>query len=134
MALPTTVTLNGVNINNGTTYTVLEGVDLGERTKTWSEFQGLNGDVMQYNVTEANLVEMHIPLLVKGTSLSTFNNAINALNVILARSTNTFVFNDGAETLTFTCVHSPRVKYVRDQNSQNGYWAKVDLVLYRNPV
>jgi len=133
VALPITVRYGGLNINDGTTYTVLDKIDLGERIKTWSEYRGLDGTVAQYNVTEASMIEMRIPLLIKGTSLAAFNGAVAAINNIIDGGPALFAWNDGSGETSFNIGYSPRVHYVLDVSSQNGYYAIVDLILYRTP-
>ena len=133
MAAPTTVSYGGLDLNDGTTFTLLDGFDPGERTKVWNEYRGYGGTVAQYDVTEAQLVEMHVSLLVKGTSNSDLNAAIATLNALIDAGEQDFVWDDGSGAVTYQCVQSPRVGYVRDVLSQNKYTAIIDLVLYRTP-
>jgi len=134
MAAPTTCTYGGLNLNDGTTYTLVgDSVDLGERIKTWSEYPAFDGTVAQYNVSEANLIEMHLQIRVEGASNAALTNAIAAINDKIDAGAQSLVWNDGGGAVTYSCVHSPRVRNPRGINAQIGYWTVVDLVLYRTP-
>ena len=133
MAAPTTVTYGGLSLNDGTTYTLLDGFDPGERMKTWSEYRGYDGTAAQYNVTEAALIEMHVPLLIKSTTNAGLAAAVAAINTIIDDGAATFVWDDGSGAVSYDCVHSPRIRYVRDNAAQSKFYTVVDLVLYRTP-
>jgi len=134
MAAPTTVTYGGLNLNDGTTYTLIgESVDFGERAKTWDEYRAWDGTVGQYNVSEANLIEISLRILVKGTDNATLTNAIAAINAKIDAGAQNFVWNDGGGSVTYACVHSPRVRLPRNREAQSAFWAIVDLILYRTP-
>jgi len=133
VAAPTTVTYGGLNLNDGTTYTLLDGFDPGERVKSWAEHRGYDGTVAQYNVSEANLIEMRVPLLVKGSSNATLTAAIAALNALIDAGAQSFVYNDGGGAVTYSCTYSPRVNFARDTLAQNKFAAYVDMILYRTP-
>ncbi len=133
MAAPTTVTYGGLDLNDGTTYTLLDGFDPGERAKSWSEYRGYDGTAAQYNVTEANLIEMRVPLLIKGTDNASLTAAITALNAIIDAGPANFVWNDGGGEVTYSCVYSPRVSAPWGSLRQNKYVAPVELILYRTP-
>jgi hypothetical protein len=128
-----TLTLAGTNINDGTIYTLLDEVDVGERHKTWSEYRGYNGLVAQYNVTEAMLVEMHFRILVKAASVTLLRQYVEWWNTTLDNASSSLVYNDGSGAITYNIVHSPRVNYVRNQASQNSFWTILEIVLYRLP-
>ncbi|MDI9600146.1 MAG: hypothetical protein QM323_11765, partial [Acidobacteriota bacterium] len=65
----TTLTYGGMNLNDGTTWRLLPGFDPGADELSYDEHRAYKGTVAQYNVSEAHLVEMFVPLLVAGTSL-----------------------------------------------------------------
>lgn len=138
MAIPTTVTYGGLNLNSGPTssgigFTVLDGFDPGERIRTWSEFRGYAGAVLQYNITEANLIPMRIPLLAKESSLNGLLTLLGKLNAIIDGGPTTFIYNDGAVSTTYNCAWSSRPTIPRDSNFQTGFWVKFELVLNRYP-
>ena len=133
MAAPTTVIYGGLNLNDGTTYTLLDGFDPGERVKTFAEHRGYDGTVGVYNVSEANLIEMRVPLLVKGSSNATLTAAIAALNALIDAGAQTFVYNDGGGAVSYSCTYSPRISYVRDSTTQVAFRCVVDMILYRTP-
>ena len=123
----------GLDLDDGVTYFPLDPIDVGERTKTWSEYRGLGGTVAQYNVSEASLIEMHLPLEVRGNSAATLAAAVAAINTVIDAGPASLVFDDGSGAVTFNCVYGPRVRYLRDVRSQVGFWTTIDLVLYRTP-
>jgi hypothetical protein len=133
VAAPTTVTYGGLNLNDGTTYTLLGGFDPGERMKTWSEYRGYDGTAAQYNVSEANLIEMRVPLLIKSTTNAGLSTAVAAINNIIDGGDATFIWDDGGGAVSYACVHSPRIRYVRDSKAQSAFFTVVDMVLYRTP-
>ena len=133
MAAPTTVTYGGLDLNDGLTYTLMDGFDPGERVKTSSEYRGLNGTVAQYNVSEANVIEMHVPLLVQGTDNASLTAAVAAINAIVDGGPAVFVYNDGGGEVTYSCVYSNRVGYVRNAESQIAFRTRVNLILNRTP-
>lgn len=122
-----------LDLNDGTTYLLLEGFDPGEKVKTWDEMRSYTGEVAQYNVSEAYLIEMHIPLRIMGTSPSTFRAAVDAINDKIDEGDHTLYHNDGAGVLTYSCVHSPRIRVPDSLAKLVGYCVDVDLVLYRTP-
>jgi hypothetical protein len=132
MAAPT-VTYGGLDLNDGTTYTLVGEPDFGERVKTWDEYRGLDGTAAQANVSEANLIEVTLRLLVKGTSNATLRAAIGAINTKIDAGAQDLVWNDGGGAITYNCVHSPRAHFRPDSAAQCDFWTFLDLVLYRTP-
>ena len=127
------LTYGGLNLNDGSTYIVLEPVDVGERQKTWSEYRGLDGTVAQTNVSEASLIEMHFPIEVHGSSVSDLDSKITAINTLIDAGAQTLAFNDGSGAVNYSCLHSPRVGRVHDIRSDVGFYTVVELVLFRIP-
>lgn len=128
-----TITYGGLNLNDGTTYKLLDGFDPGERTKTFDEYRGYGGTAAQANVSEANLIEMRVPLKVMAASLTALHTAINAINAIIDAGPATFVWNDGGGSVSYSCVHSPRVHYVPAAGVASSLQTRLTLVLYRTP-
>jgi len=126
-----TCTYGGTSINSGR-YTLLE-FDPGEKVKTFDEVRSYNGTVAQVNVSEANLIEVHIRLLIQGSSNSDLRDAVGDLNTLIDAGAQTLVFNDGSGDVSYSCVKSPRIKYVPDPVSVNKYWTVVDALFYRTP-
>lgn len=126
-------TYGGLDLNDGDTYTLLEPVNLGERVKTWNEYRGYGGGVVQTNVHEAALIEMNFQVEVHAASLAALNAAIAAINALIDAGAQTLVWNDGTGNVSYSCVHSPRVKKLFDVRAEVGFWTIVDLILNRLP-
>lgn len=133
MALPTNVKLSGLNLNDGTVYTLLPGLDLGERDKSFDAYRSYTGSVAQANVSEGDPVAMSVPLLVQGTTFDLLYAAIGAINTILDSGPTTFTITEGTTVQSFTILHSPRVKWPRTQEVENAFRARIVLTLYRMP-
>ena len=129
-----TLTYGGLNLNDGTTYALLEGFDPGEQLKTWSEYRGYaSGTVAQYNVTSANIVEMHVPIKVASSSMANLRTAIAAVNALIDDGEQDLVYGEDAATITYHCMESPRVAFKPDSTALIKFYTVIDLVLYRAP-
>jgi len=128
-----TLTYGGLNINSGTTYSLLDGFDPGENAKSWDEARSYAGTVAQYNVTQAHLIEVHVPLLIVSDSITNLRAAVAAINTLIDAGAQSLVFNDGSGAITYDCVQSPRVYFRPDSLAVNKFKTIVDLVLYRTP-
>ena len=129
-----TLTYGGLNLNDGTTYALMPEADFGERTKTFDEYRSYDGvSVVQYNVSEASIIPMNIPLRIKSTSATGLRAAIDALNTKIDAGAQTMIYNDGSGNITYDCVHSPRVNYIRTQDSGTGFYTFITLALNRTP-
>lgn len=128
-----TCTFGGLNINDGTNYRLRYSPDFGENIKTYDERRSYKGGVLQYHVTEANLITMSIPLRVYGSSITTLTTNVAALNNLLDNETNQLVYNDGSGSVTYTCLASPRVYAPRDYAYMVLHRADVVLTLIRAP-
>lgn len=132
MAAPT-FTLDGLNLNDGTSYTLLPNVELGARVKTWDEQRSYAGGVAQTDVSEAYLVPATFSILVQGTSEENLATKVGAINTKLdgmtASAGKSFVYNG----TTYVCGASPRVAYVIGQREQNTFATVITLSLNRLP-
>lgn len=128
-----TLTYGGLDLNDGTTYTLLEGFDPGERIKTWDEMRSYSGTAAQYNVTEANLIPVSVPLRIQGTSLATLAAAIAAINALIDAGAQSLVYNNGGGSVTYSCAHSPRLGAPQDGRYQVKFAVETVLTLYRTP-
>lgn len=126
-----TITYGGTSINSGR-FTLL-AFDPGEKLKTFDEVRSYAGGVAQTNVTEANLIEVNIRLLIQGASNADLRDAVSDLNTLIDAGAQTLAFNDGSGNINYSCVKSPRIRYVPDPVSTNKFWTIVDWVLYRTP-
>ena len=132
MAVPA-VTLDSLDINDGTKYSVLEGAYLGGAITTFDEYRGFDGTVNLYNVSAANLIQMTIPLMVMGTSVSDLRANLAALNATIdgcAAAGGKVLAFDGVD---YTVVASSHVAPTLSQSYQNKFLCFVDLVLNRLP-
>lgn len=139
MAAPTCTLYTGsnsssININDGTTYTILPGVKLGpSKVKTWSDYRGYDGNVAQYNVSTANPIEVSIPLFVQGTSASDLRSDLAALNTSIdgiTAGTTHLVY----DSTTYHLLTSPLIEWEEDDAFNLKFYTTVTLVLYRNTV
>ena len=133
MAAPTLVYDATLNLNDGATWTLREGFDPGERLKTWDERRSYSGAVAQYNVTEANLIPMYVPLEVTAASVAALRAAVDALNTIIDAGAADLVYNEGPGAVTYHCVESNRVSYPRTNRSQLDFRAHIDFRPWRTP-
>jgi len=85
-------------------------------------------------VTEASIIPMAIPLLVKVATPTALRTAIDAINAVIDGGPCPLVYNDGSGALTYHVLHSPRVNYVRSQDSILGCYTNITLNLVRTPI
>lgn len=136
MAAPTCTLYTGnnsssININDGTTYTILPGVSMGTTVKTWDEHRSYSGAVAQYNVSTANSIPVHIPLLVQGTSVSDLRSDLAALNTSIdgiTAGTTHLVY----DSVTYHLLTSPNIEWEEDEKFFLKFYTVVDLNLLRN--
>ena len=132
MAVPT-LTFDGLNLNDGSAYTVLPGVELGARQKTYDEYRSFTGAVAQVNVSEAHLIEVKLPILVQGSSVADLDAKVQTINAKIdgctAAATKALVYGG----TTYQIAASPRVAYAINQNEQLAFWTKLAVVLNRLP-
>lgn len=127
------VTEGGKNLNDGVSWFLLPGFDPGEKAKSFDEVRGLDGDVVQLNVSEAGLITMIVPLRVQGDSMADLASKIDVLNALIDAGAQTLVAGPPGATTAYACVHSPRVGFVRDELAQVGEAAHVTFNPLRTP-
>ena len=132
MAVPT-LTFDGLNLNDGSAYTVLPGVELGARQKTFDEYRSFTGAVTQANVSEAHLIEVKLPMLVQGSSVADLDAKVQAINAIIDLCTPASPRTLAYAGTNFSIHASPRVAYTINQNEQLAFWTKLAVVLNRLP-
>ena len=127
---------SNLDINDHVKYFLMPDVDFGERAKIYDEFRSYGDSltVAQCNVTEASIIPMAIPLLVKAATPTALRTAIDAINAVIDGGPCTLVYNDGSGALTYHVLHSPRVNYVRSQDSILGCSTTITLNLVRTPI
>jgi len=138
MAVPTCTLWNGDNsasldINDGTIYTILPGIDMGVTVTTWDEYKSYAGGVAQVNVSDANIIDVTIPLRVEKDSRANLRAAIAAINTKIASITQgvTHLVYDGT---TYHLMASQRVGWVEDEAFGVAFRAFIILALKRNNV
>lgn len=132
MAAPTLI-YGGLNLNDHITYFLLPDWDPGQREKTFDEVRGFGGAVLQLNVSEAALIKMIFPLLIKAASDPALRTAVDAINDRIDDGAQDCALDSGSGLVVYHCVHSPRVNYVRDNRAIVLFRAYVTLTLNRTP-
>lgn len=107
----TVLTYGGLNLNDGTNYFLLPGFDPGAEELSYDEIIGLNGGVIQTNVTEAHFITMTVPLRIQGSSLSDLDSKVQALNAKIAAGPQTLVYG----STSYDCARSQRVSYAHGE-------------------
>ena len=100
-----------LDLNDGTGYHLLTGFDPGAEDLSYDEVAGADGTVVQVNVSEAHLIDMHVPLLIRGTSLADLDAKVAALNAKIAAGEQTLEYGEPGATTSYSCVRSRRVSY-----------------------
>jgi hypothetical protein len=131
--MATTITYGTLNLNDGTTWTLMEGFDPGERQKTYDEVRTYDGEVGQLNVSEAYLIRMFVPLEVAGASIAAVRTAIAALNTLIDAGAQDLVYNDGSGAVTYSCAHSQRVWVPHDLRWLVGFRVPITFQPVRYP-
>lgn len=132
MAAPT-CTFDSLNLNDGTTYTVMPGTVIGGKQKSWDEYQGLDGSVTAVNVSQAYYIEVTIPLRIQGTSLADLITKIAAVNTkvdgCLPATAKTLAFNGTNYTISL----GKHIQWSIGQREANAFYTICDLKLWRYP-
>lgn len=127
------LTYGGLDLNDGSDYLLMEGFDPGQPSVTWSEFRSYTGAVAQKNVSEAQLIEVHVPLRIMGTSVADVQANVAAINALIAAGEQDLVYDDGGGAVTYSCVRSPYLNVPYSRQLLVGLAVEVDIVLYRTP-
>lgn len=130
----TVLTYGGRNLNNGSDFSLQLGFDPGANVKTFDEVRGYGGSVGQFNVTEANLVDMTVPLRIQGASAADLRAKVDAINKKVDAGAQTLVHGPPGAVVKYACGDSPRVDYPRDDSAQGIFAAFVTLVPVRMPT
>jgi len=132
MAIPA-CTLDGLNINDGTTYKIMPGINMGVTMRTWDEQKSYAGGVAQTNVSDANLIDVTIPMLVEGSSRANLRTVLAAINTKIAGITpgTTHLVYDGT---TYHLMVSQQVDWVEDEAFGVAFRVSITLALKRNNV
>jgi hypothetical protein len=127
-----------LDLNDGTTYTLLDGgFDPGVPIRTWDEVGMYSGTFnRQVNVQVSSLVQMRIVVLVAAASHAALKTALDAIDTICALSSATMAYSPdgGTTTYSYTTVYSPPCTYVRDDSMfLNKFRAFVTIEPMRRP-
>jgi hypothetical protein len=132
MAL-TTVTLDGLDMNDHVTYWLMPGFNPGEDVYTYDEQRSYAGTVTVTNVTNAHVVELMVPIDVRCTTVALLETAIAAINTKIAGchigALKNFVFGG----TTYQILDSNQLRPVRDVRYSLGC-ALLPVVLRRMPI
>lgn len=132
----TVLTYGGLDLNDGVSWFLLPGFDPGAPVLTYDELRGWGSPtapVVQVNVSEANLIEMTVPLRVQGTSEADLAAEVAALNAKIAAGAQTLIHGPVGATAAYSCVRSPRVSYARDAAAKVAYTAFLTFTPLRLP-
>jgi len=132
-----TLTLGGTDLNDGSTYTLQPGLDLGAREPEYDVWTSYTGDLARGPV-RYGLVEMQVPILVRAASLTALASAVDALRSLVGScsfaSPGTLVYaDDTGASYTYRVVDSPEPQVVRDELWYFGCATQVSLTLRRLP-
>lgn len=125
----TVCTYGGLDLNDGVTWFLMPGFDPGERIKTYFERRAYSGAVRQYNVTEANLIHMFVPLRIEAADTAGLYAARDALNAKIDAGEQTLVHG----AVSYNCAHSSRVRIIHDEVTDTCHAAFVDFTPVRYP-
>lgn len=130
---PLTVTLDSLNLNDGSTYLLWVGADMGAPVLTFDEQGSYTGAVTQTNVSTAHLIPAVLPIRVKGTSLADLDTKVQAINTKIVLCTAAAPKNLVYGSTTYQIVASPCVSYSSDEAVAVGFWTILELQLNRLP-
>jgi len=126
-------TFDALNINDGTTYTILPGVRLGAKERSYDEYMSYSGVVTQVNVSAAHLISMTIPLHVTGSSAADLRTNLTALNTKIAAATAAVPLDLVYAGATYYIVAGSELEWEEDLAFLLTFWTEVDLQLNRKP-
>jgi hypothetical protein len=131
---PVLLTYGGLDLNNGTMFSLREGFDFGEPEKVFDEFRSYIGTVAQENVNEAVLVQVTLPLIIRALG-TTIQGAIDLINAKIDTGAQDLVYNeqDGYGAITYHCVESPRLNRAHMIEERSAGVAFATLILNRMP-
>ena len=132
-----TLKLGSLNLNDGSTYTLLPGLDLGALEPEVDVWVGLDG-ALALGPARPALVEVTVPLLVRAAGAEALRLAVEAVRDAVRACTyatpGTLTYSDdGTTTLTYTIVDSPEPAVVRDERWYFGLAAQLEVRLRRLP-
>jgi len=128
-----TCTLDGLDLNNGTSYILWVGASMGAKLKTFDEQRSYSGALTQTNVSEAYYVPVVLPIRCKGSSLSDLDSKVQAINTKIDACTAASPKNLVLGSVTYQIVASPRVTYAMDDGVAVAFWTILDVQLNRIP-
>jgi hypothetical protein len=127
------VDFDGLDLNDGLVFKTLLGVDLGSPTVSFDEYRGYAGTVAQANVSDAALVQMVVPLEIRGVSVPAIASSVASLNAKIAAcsvaSPGELIFDGVTHYIVTSNPVDPRLL----QPYQDILLVTVDLVLNRLP-
>lgn len=125
----TVLTYGSLNLNDGTTWALRPGFDPGAPVKSWDERRSYVGRLAQRNVTEAQLIEMFIPLILRSSTLAGLRTEVADLNDLIDAGEQTLVF----DTVVYSCAHSQRVSVLYSAPVLSTLTALIEFTPVRYP-
>jgi hypothetical protein len=131
---PVTLTYGGLDLNDGTIFSLREGFDFGEPEKVFDEYRSYAGTVAQANVNEAVLVQVTLPIVIRALGY-TIQGAIDLINAKIDAGAQDLVYDeqDGYGATTYHCVESPRLNRAHMKEERSAGLAFATLQLWRTP-
>lgn len=123
------LTYGTLDLNDGTTWRLRPGFAPGAEEKSYDEHLSYTGNVAQYNVTEAHLIEMYVPLILEGASLDALKSSVDALNALIDAGEQTLTF----EGTAYSCASCPRIALEYDATLLATFCAFIDWKPLRYP-
>jgi hypothetical protein len=131
---PVALTYGGLDLNDGTIFSLREGFDFGEPEKVFDEYRSYAGTVAQANVNEAVLVQVTLPIVIRALGY-TIQGAIDLINAKIDAGAQDLVYDeqDGYGATTYHCVESPRLNRAHMKEERSAGLAFATLQLWRTP-
>ena len=132
MSAPT-CTFDGLNINDGTVYSIMPGVSLGAKKSSFTAGRTYGGLATQTQVSTASLLQVVIPMRIDGTSIADLASHIAALNAKIVSCTSASPKSLVYAGTTYSIVASDQIAPDMRYAYMAKHWCLVDLILNRTP-
>ena len=113
--MATTVTLDGLNLNDRALYFLMAGFDPGQNEVAYDEFRSYAGGVSVTNASTAHTVQLQLPIDVRATSEAAMLAGVAAINAKIAGCHFAAPKNLVVGADTFQVIDSTQVRPVRDE-------------------
>lgn len=113
--MATPVTLDGLSLNDGSLYFYMGSFDPGETPLTYDEWPSYAGGVAVTNVSTAHVVQMTLPIDVRGTSEATMLAGVAAINAKIATCSYAAPKTLVVGSSSYSVIASTQIAPVRDE-------------------